>query len=136
MKLADAISQDSATVQEFAENIVIQNYEDARTIITLILPLVLRIQINILIFDVEDKVKKTSKEETFPSRTENLNYVLNDSLDFHDDIITVMYRPGHYEILYKGGYYENEIEKYDMIAIDPIPEPEPKPEPEPVLSKI
>lgn len=114
IKLDQIITTETATVDEYIENIVLMHKEDARTVVTMAMPLVLRINIGVVMFMTKDEVKSTSCEEVFKSKVQDFDYAPGDSLNFHEKKITVMLRPGHYDILYLNDYYLKDLQSYEM----------------------
>lgn len=113
IKLNEIICLELPTVNEYLENVVLMHKEDARSVVTMAMPLVLRVNISIVIFMANDTIKSDSCVETYESKNTSFGYAPLDSLDFHEETISVMLRPGHYDILYKNDYYSNTLKIYE-----------------------
>jgi len=78
----------------------------------------------------------------YKATSDNYTYSMSDGLDLHDDFLSVLYMPQHYDIIYSKKFIEKypEIEKYanepakyekevDELLKDKNIEPEPQPKP-------
>ena len=86
--------------QEFNENVVIKDGEDATIAIYPIASIVLRIQISIVICDVRD-VRPNLPIQTYQPENQSIDFKIDDSLNFHKRSLAVLYKQGHYDIIYR-----------------------------------
>eukprot|EP00829_Urostomides_striatus_P009317 TRINITY_DN2043_c0_g1_i1.p1 TRINITY_DN2043_c0_g1~~TRINITY_DN2043_c0_g1_i1.p1 ORF type:complete len:184 (+),score=22.29 TRINITY_DN2043_c0_g1_i1:237-788(+) len=119
--LSDAIlTGDGKIPQEYVQYVVLEDLQDARSLVFVIAPIVLRIQIDTLILELKDDTTPITIQE-YPSEIELIDNKQDDSLNFHKEKITVLYKPGHYDILYR----ERDIREYPLLSqYDKLIEPQ------------
>ena len=104
MTVADTCCLDYANYNEYREKVVLRMGEEAQDIVTRIMPLVLRIQIQIFVLD---RRNYRHYNELAAARTCNLDNELGDGLDLHGQTLSVMLNSGHYY----GIYYNEDLNK-------------------------
>ena len=108
------------TLDTFCKNEILKLGVDARSIILLILPLVLRINIITVLLDLQAKQPDTRDNftETYCSISPNMIYRLEDSLNFHNKDIYICLKPGHYDALYTHEFMEQEYPQIKNYCLD------------------
>jgi hypothetical protein len=103
--LTDAIQSEYANMGEYVEYTIFPEREDARLLSIIVAPLVLRISIECVVVDVtsegfSDKIVT----EFVNARVPGFEHRLPDALNFHDRHLCVLFKPGHYDIIYPSEY--------------------------------
>ena len=95
-------------LETFCEQEILMLGVDARSVILLILPLILRINIKTVLLDLQAKQPDTRDNftETYYSTSPDMTYRLEDSLNFHNKDIYICLKPGHYDALYSYEFTE------------------------------
>lgn len=85
--------------EEFLARTVLGDGQHAITPIDMVVPLALRIAINVVVVNADKK--KEVPVQRFEAEVRNeFKLVRNDSLDLHENTLYVMLSPGHYQIVY------------------------------------
>ena len=103
--LKTVILEDANSMEEYRNKIVLQDGEDARNLILVVLPLVLRIGINIVELDLKDK-RNDNFTQLYEATAPKYYFSLKDSLNLHQDSISILLKPGHYDGIYKKIYID------------------------------
>ena len=95
-----------SSVNAYCENVVMKMGEDARDFIINIIPLVLRISVDIVYVDERNRGNKEMLNQHYEARTPDYFFELNDSLNLHKEVINLFLKTGHYDIIYKRDWFE------------------------------
>jgi hypothetical protein len=104
------IGEEDESLHAYRVNVVLGEYSYSRNLICVILPLILRININIQIADLNEKSPSVIVEQKCPSQCEEIKLYSDKLLLFADSKIDVLLISEHYSLLY------DEI----TIAISPL----------------
>ncbi len=101
LSLEAAVRNEFLAMDEFVRNVVLPPRTDARLIVIAVTPLVLRISLDCVVVDLQDRdTADKLVVETFSARAAGLDHTRGDGLDLHAETLAVMMGPGHYDILY------------------------------------
>ncbi|MDR3549488.1 MAG: hypothetical protein P4M11_14685 [Candidatus Pacebacteria bacterium] len=114
LSIANIEAVERMSLSKYLMNVVLLDGEDARLLVISIAPLVLRINIGTVLLDMQDKRVRGVTEQVYPARAKGFDYKEDDRLNFHDDTIYLLLKPGHYDILYKRDYFEKSLGQYDQ----------------------
>lgn len=99
------------------KNVVLIMNHDAEGILLYIVPIVLRISVNIINVDQEacslKQNIKTFHLETCKSLAQDLGLFISDSLNYHESSINVIIMDGHYDILYK----QSDVQDFNLTLM-------------------
>ena len=98
--IANSMIAENLSVNEFRQQVILKEKEEAVGVLLYVLPIVLRIQINIIYVDFKNPKTKNSLQH-FPSSAPNLTIKYPDALNLHEETINIILKPGHYDILYR-----------------------------------
>ena len=128
LSIMHAIGDQYSMVEDFVQNCVLVNKEDAKTIVFSIVPLAFRINLCILNFDVKEEAELLLRLVKYPSETGTTKLVMHDCLDLHDESIMVLFSPGHYMALYSTELAKKYpvIGRYDQMNFDELMGVEPE----------
>jgi hypothetical protein len=109
---------DNMTMEQYRNNIVLKNGEDARNLVFSIVPLVLRIRITTVLFDLK-AISNESFIQTYGAKAPKFNYFLKDSLNLHHEQLSILLKPGHYDALYSTDFIKQNplLLQKDMAGI-------------------
>ena len=75
--------------------------EDARDTIINIIPLVLRISLEVVYVDEKNRGDNEMKNQHYDANSEDFRFSLEDGLDLHGQTLYLFLKTGHYDIIYK-----------------------------------
>ena len=96
------------SVENYCKEFIIKEGTSAKESILYVGPLILRINLKVLILDNEKTIPVTlliaqanqNPIVDYPSATANLNNHFDDKLNFHNETIWLLFKPGHYDLIY------------------------------------
>eukprot|EP00830_Metopus_es_P005767 TRINITY_DN1551_c0_g2_i1.p1 TRINITY_DN1551_c0_g2~~TRINITY_DN1551_c0_g2_i1.p1 ORF type:complete len:422 (-),score=80.28 TRINITY_DN1551_c0_g2_i1:60-1325(-) len=112
---------EASSVDEYIARFILEDNQDAKTIAFNVCALVLRTQIDVVILDAKDAEFDKTVMESYNAITDEFDYTLKDGLDWHKKSITVLLKPGHYDLLYTHkdleefpafGKYDRDLDHY------------------------
>jgi len=107
--IEECILSDASSLKEYLTEIVLKEREEARTLIIAIAPIVLRINLQVALFDL--RVEKNTEILTYEAKDKGNEIYESDSLNLHDEWIHIMLKYGHYDLL----YLDKEIKKFPFL---------------------
>ena len=78
--------------------------EDARDFIINLTPLVLRVSLEVFYVDEQGRGELEMLKQSFKAKTTEFFFSLPDSLNLHDEVISVFLKTEHYDIIYRRNW--------------------------------
>eukprot|EP01022_Parablepharisma_sp_SALTPOND_P012372 TRINITY_DN1587_c0_g1_i2.p2 TRINITY_DN1587_c0_g1~~TRINITY_DN1587_c0_g1_i2.p2 ORF type:complete len:271 (+),score=52.13 TRINITY_DN1587_c0_g1_i2:2824-3636(+) len=111
--LTSIMEEKNYTLEEYTHNVVIPQGNDAEHVIFLVTPLVLRIRITFVM--LSNNPGETDNPVTkYEAKAKKLDYFMDDGLDLHEESLSILVTPAHFDVLYSKDF----IKKYPEIIND------------------
>ena len=89
------------SIEEYCEKVVMRMGEDARDFIINLTPIVLRISLEVVYVDEPNRGDFEMQYQNYSAEAPSFSCELNDSLNLHSTVLSVLLRTRHYDIIYR-----------------------------------
>ena len=89
------------SIEDYCEMVVMKFGEDARDFIINLTPLVLRVSLEVVYINDPSRAQSVMQNQHYAAKSSDFFSELNDSLNLHTTVLSVLLRTEHYDIIYR-----------------------------------